>query len=226
MVKNHLKSIASPKTWDIYRKSRVFTAKANPGAHNQLLSVPFIVFIRDMVKLVDNQREAKYILNNKEVLVNGKKIKDINIPVGRFDIIYFKDINTTFQILLNSKGKLVAKINNESKKLYRIAKKTLIKGGKIQLNFMDGSNILVEKDSYLVGDTVLLENKKVSEHLPLKKGMIIFLVGGKHIGQIGNVDDILGDKIIFINDKKEKIETLKKYAVVIGKDKPLVPIVN
>jgi small subunit ribosomal protein S4e len=223
MTKNHLKSIATPRTWNILRKEKVFVAKANPGPHNQALSIPIVFLMRDMLNFVDTRKEARYILNNKQVLVNGRKVKDHRFPVGRFDVISFPDINEEYQIMLSHKGKLISKKVKKGIRPYKIGSKTLIKGGKIQLNFMDGSNLLVEKDEYNTGDSVIIENKKIVDHYVLEKGAIVYLVGGKHIGFSGKIEDIMGDKIIF-SKGNEKIETLKKYAVVIGKEKPLIPI--
>ena len=41
----------------------------------------------------------------------------------------------------------------------------------------------------------------------------------------GKVKTIEGNKVVFISEKKE-FDTLKKYAFVIGKDKPLIEIKN
>ena len=108
MTKNHLKSIASPKAWPILRKKNVFVTKANPGPHNQELSVPISFFIRDILKLVEKVKEVKYLLHEKTVLVNGKKRKDHRFPIGRFDIVEFKETKEKYQLLLNKKGKLMA----------------------------------------------------------------------------------------------------------------------
>jgi small subunit ribosomal protein S4e len=224
MTKNHLKSIATPRTWDILRKDRVFVTKANPGPHNESLSVPIVVFMRDMLSFIDTRKEARYILHNKEVLVNGRKIIDHKFPVGRFDVISFPDINEEYQILLNNKGKLVAKQVKNGVRPYKVAGKTILKGGVVQLNFMDGSNLTIEKDVYKTGDTVVIEGNKITQHFALEKGAIVYLVGGKHIGRTGKIEDVMTDKILYKGKSDEKVETLKRYAVVIGKDKPLIPI--
>jgi len=62
-----------------------------------------------------------------------------------------------------------------------------------------------------------------SERLPLEKGMLIYLVAGKHIGAVGKLADISGTKITVKTDK-ENFETLKEYAFVIGKEKPCIAL--
>ena len=50
------------------------------------------------------------------------------------------------------------------------------------------------------------------------------MIGGKHIGQTGKVQDIIGNRILYKTEKGDVIETLKEYAFPIGKDKPLIKL--
>ncbi len=108
MTKNHLKKIATPRTWNINRKENTFVTKAKPGPHDKSLSCALSVFIKDIVGLAATTKNAKYILNEKTVLVNGKRRKDYRFPVGFMDVIYFKEIDKHYRIILNRKGKLDA----------------------------------------------------------------------------------------------------------------------
>ena len=85
---------------------------------------------------------------------------------------------------------------------------------------MDSRNILVDKDEYKVGDSVVItvDKQEIKSVIKLKKGACVVLLAGKHIGNIGIIEDITGHKVIInINDKK--IETLTKYAFAVGKGK-------
>ena len=107
----------------------------------------------------------------------------------------------------------------------KIIGKTMVRG-KLQLNMFDGKNIFVDKNMYKVGDTLLLSlpEQKISKHLKLDKKSSIFLVGGKHTGEIGNVEDIKENKIIYKDSGGNLVETLKKYAFVVGDSKPLITL--
>ena len=73
--------------------------------------------------------------------------------------------------------------------MQQFAGKTSIKG-KTQINLSDGKNLLIDKGSYSVGDAVLVNFDKkyeIKDHVKLDKGVTIFLIGGKHIGQIGKI---------------------------------------
>jgi len=49
------------------------------------------------------------------------------------------------------------------------------------------------------------------------------LIGGTHIGENGIIKDIKGKKLVYKRNKEE-FETLKKYAFVIGKEKPVIKL--
>lgn len=228
MGKNHLKRLAAPKTWDIKRKGIKFVTKPSPGPHSLEEGIPFSVLLRDILKNADTLREIKKILHMNEIKIDGKIRKDFRYPIGLFDTIEFKNINEYFRVILSRKGKIeLVKIKKEEVQLKpcKIIGKTTV-NGKLQLNLYDGKNILVHNSTYKVGDTLLLElpEQKISKHLKLDKKSIIFLTGGKHIGEIGNVEDIAESKIIYKDKEGNLIETSKKYAFVVGDVKPLITL--
>jgi small subunit ribosomal protein S4e len=227
MVKNHLKSIAAPETWPIERKKRVFVLKPNPGTHKLENCVSLNFLLETMLKIANVKKEVKYILTNKEILVDGVRRNERSFPVGLFDVVSIKDIKKYYRIIIDQKGKLKLIPIDEKEaniKPCKITGKNLV-GKKIQLNLYDGRNILVEKTDYKIGDTLAmsLDKKEIKEHLNLEKVNLIFLIGGKQIGQTGIIEDIIENRIIYRN-KGHAFETLKKYAFVIGKDKPIVKV--
>ena len=83
---------------------------------------------------------------------------------------------------------------------------------------------LVEKDSYKVGDTILIEmpSQKIVDHFKLEKGSSILLTSGKYVGSVGILKEIDQKKIVYKSSSNEEHITLKKYVYVIGKDKPAI----
>ena len=78
-------------------------------------------------------------------------------------------------------------------------------------------NILAGNNDYKVGDTLIVSvpENSVRKHLKFEKKAKVFLIGGKHMGETGTVEDIKQNRIIYKNDREEGLETLKKYAFVI-----------
>lgn len=228
MAKYHLKRLASPKTWNVERKGIKFITKPSPGPHNIEKGIPLSVLLKEVLGYAGTTREVKKIIHASEIRIDGKARKDFRFPVGVFDTLEFAGTNEFFRILLNKNGRIgIIKISKEDAGLKpcKIVGKTLV-SGKLQLNLFDGKNIVVDKDGYKVGDTVLLSlpEQKIARHFKLEKKSSIFLTGGKHIGETGKVEDTSAKKIIYKNKDDELVETLKDYAFVVGSDKPSISL--
>ena len=97
--------------------------------------------------LADTAREAKMIINQGEILVDGTVRKDYKFPVGFMDVIQIPKTGKTYRVLPDEKGRLVLhpiSEENQNFKLCRIQNKTTIRGGRQQLNLHDGRNYRVE----------------------------------------------------------------------------------
>jgi small subunit ribosomal protein S4e len=226
-MKNHLKRIASPSTWQIDRKSRVFTVRPKPGAHPLDKGMAMGVILRDKLNLAKTMSEVKKLLNQNEILVDGKRKKDYRLIVGLFDVLSVKTTGKNYRVILDSKGRVAIKEidgKESSLKVCKVVGKTTISKGKIQLNLHDGKNILSDAD-VKVGDSLLLSLPKleVKKVLPLKNNTTVFLTDGKHAGLAGQLKEIKNNEAIFVVDGKD-IETAKKYLFVVGEQKAEVTI--
>jgi len=229
MVKSHLKRFATPTTWKIKKKGITFIARPKPGAHPMRLSLPLSVLMKDMLKCAQTTREVKKLLKFKEVLVDGRRVHDHHFPVGLMDVVTLKLAKEHYRVVFDEKGSLTTiKIDEkESKlKLSRVKKKTTLKGGKMQINLSDSRNIIVDKGDYKLGDSLAIElpSQKIANHFKLEKGAAILLIAGKHIAEIGVVEKAGAYVITYKNEKGDIKTTSKKYAFVIGKDKPAIKI--
>lgn len=230
-MSKHLKRYFAPKTWKIKRKGIKFVAKPIPGAHKIEVSLPLNVILRDILGYANSNREVKFILEKKNIVIDGIRRKDHKFPVGLLDVLSLKDIDEHFRIILDKKGKIeLIKIGKDESalKLCKVTGKCMVKG-KVQLNLHDGKNIFVQKNTYKVGDSVLMvlgKKNEIKEHISIDKNVLIYLTGGKHIGQVGKVQDIIGNRILYKTESGDVVETLKEYAFPIGKDKPLIKLTN
>ena len=228
MGKNHLKRLAAPKTWNVKRKGLKFITKPVPGPHSLESGMPLNVLLKEVLGYANTTREAKKILKTNEIKIDGKSRKDFRFPIGIFDTLEIINTGEGFRIILNKKGKIdLIKIKKDeaSLKPCKIIGKTMV-NGKLQLNLFDGKNIHVESNSYKAGDTILvsLPELKIVKHLKLAKRSAIFLTGGKHIGEIGVIDDLVEGRVIYKDNKGNLIETSKEYAFVVGDNKPLITL--
>jgi small subunit ribosomal protein S4e len=232
--RKHLKRFKAPKNWPISPKENVWTVKPAAGSHAIEDSLSLLVVIRDILGLADNSREAKRIINTGKVLVDGRARKDYKYPVGFMDIVQIPSSEEVYRVLPDLKGRLTLHPipkENEGFKLCKITNKTTIKECKTQLNLHDGRNVIVE-DSFAAGDVVSLKipDQEITDNFKLEEGALVLITGGKHIGEIGTINEININKssnpntVVVENNKKDNFLTLKDYAFVIGKDKPAISL--
>jgi len=143
------------------------------------------------------------------------------------DSVSIPSINKYCRIIFNQKGRLnfVEIDENETKaKICKVIGKKMY-NKKIQLNLSDGNNVLVDKNDCATGDGILIDvpNKNVKEVIKLENGVSAMIVGGKYSGTLTRIKDIK-DKIITFETKDGDFQTSKKYAFVLGKEKPILKI--
>src|SRR5437867_3873845 len=176
IVKKHLKRLPAPRSWTIPRKTDFWVVKPSPGPHPIDASVPIGLILRDMLKVCATAREARHILNDRGVLVDGRPITDPKFPVGLMDVLSFAVTKAHYRMLVNTRGKMALVPIEEADanwKLCRVEDKTTVRRGKTQLNLHDGRNVLLEKDAYKTGATlkVHVPDQKVVELVTKQKSV-------------------------------------------------------
>jgi len=231
----HLKRVVAPKSWGIPRKTTKFVMKPSPGPHNTN-ALPIAVWLREHIGVARNMKEVKQILRQRGIIVNGRACRHADMGIGIFDIISIPKTGKHYRILRDVKGrhKTIA-IDSESaqSRLVKITNKTVIKGGKVQLNLRDGSNVIAD-NSYKAGDSIVLslkdgEMNKILDHFPYQTGHMVMVIGGKHSGSIARVSEritvhgSLPNRVILKDEETgDSFETIDEYVVAVGRDKPAV----
>lgn len=228
----HQKRISAPTSWPIQKKMNKWVVGANAGSHSMETGIPLLLVVRDMLKIANNAREARKIIHDGSILVDGVARKDYKYITGLFDIISIPAFDEHYRVLLDSRNRLkLQKEDAGALKLCRINNKTIVKNGAVQLNLHDGSNILASND-YKAFDTVMLStpDKKITRHIPRTAGNLAMIVGGKHSGEIGTIKHIRkvagsGKNMIGMSNDRE-FETIADYVFVIGESTPEIRVVK
>jgi small subunit ribosomal protein S4e len=229
----HQKRLSAPKTYKIPRKVYKWVVKPSPGPHNKN-AVPLLIVVRDYLQLADTAREARRIIAAGEILVDGVPRKDYKFPVGLFDVIKIPKLNKSYRMVFDEKGRYVPiEIEDDNLKLYKIVNKTMVKGGRIQLNLFDGTNILAD-NNYKTKDSILMEipEKKIVDHLPFEIGALVMITGGSHAGEIGRIKDYRiirssSPNLVTVEVEGKELTRIEDYIFVIGKkdsDKPVIDL--
>lgn len=235
-MSNHMKRLNSPSGWRIAKKENTFVAKTSSGPHNKN-AMPMAVWLRDHTGLVLNMKEVKKVLKDRSVLVNGVVCTDSKLGVGVFDIVAIPKIEKYFRILRNKKGDYVSvQISEEDAKtrLCKISDKTIVKGGKIQLNLRYGANIVVDSQEYKPKDSIVLtiagdDRLKVVGHFVYAVGNSAMIIGGRHSGKVGRISKIdvtpgsIANRVYLTEIKSgEEFDTVEDYIFMVGASEPAI----
>jgi small subunit ribosomal protein S4e len=222
MVQNHLKRIATPRTWNIPRKTNVFITRPKSGAHSKSLSTSLNTVIKEMLGLAATTKESKNIIHSQEVLVDAKRRHDERANVGFFDTVSFPALSAHYRIGFTTGGILTAfdiPAEEATLKLCAIVGKGIIVGGKTQLRASDGRTF-IGLDSVAIGDSLLitLPSQEVKAHFPLKEGVAVMVYKGKYAGKQGMVEKAVGASVV-ITTPEGPFSTKRSYVFVTGDKK-------
>lgn len=234
-MSDHLKRMVAPSSWRLARKEETFVTKTRAGPHNAG-ALPMAVWLRDRMGFARTMKEVKLILANRAVLVNGRPCRDPRMGIGIFDIISIPATDQHYRVLLDKKGRIVTvPIDADAAKtrLARVAKKTVVRGGKVQLNLQHGANVLADhgvrsKDSVVL--SLEPENRfEVVDVFPFAVGNMAMVIGGRHAGRIGRITAITPipgatPNTVTLEDTTDgtSFETIDDYCYMVGRETPAV----
>jgi small subunit ribosomal protein S4e len=239
-----LKRNPAPRFWPIHRKEAVWIVRPSAGPHSLEKCLPLSIVLRDILKVAETRKEAKKVIAQGNVYVDGKvRLKD-DFPVGLMDIISMPDLNQFYRILPSHKGLFLNPISKEEAgfKLLRVEDKNLVKNGNSQIALHDGTNMLVkaeatEKPSEVVYETfatlkVGLPEKQVLDQLKTRKGNMAIITGGKNIGKTGKIVEIekteakkRRNALVVVEDEKGgRYQTILDFVFSIGGAKSLISL--
>lgn len=232
MTKHKKRYEAPTKRWGIPTKEDFWSPKTSAGPHPSDSSVPLVIIIRDLLEYADSSRKANVLISEGEILVDGKKQKDKNLPIGLMDVVSIPELDEHYRLLFDQHNKVrlsPTAEDTENWKLVRIEEKTLLKDDEVQLNLHDGKNIRVDNGGKYSTKDVLkisLPELKIIESYEFGEGKMALITGGKHVGEIGKIkkyEKVRGSQPNMVHFE-EDISTVKKYVFVIGEEKPEIKI--
>jgi small subunit ribosomal protein S4e len=233
-MSNHQKRLSAPDAWPVERKTETFTVKADAGPHGEA-GVPLLVVLRDVLGYVDSRKEARYALNQDNVVINGDPVNGEERPVGMFDILAFDEREEFYRVFPGEGGRLALTPIDEDaaqSKLGKVVSKQNVPGGDVQLTLHDGETLLVDDGTeYDAGDSLVVANDdgSVVAHFEFEEGALVTAVDGAHSGEIGRVEEVVvtpgsaPNNVIASQDdvpgvSGDGFETVAEYVVVIDEN--------
>jgi len=231
--RNKLKRLSAPRLWDIARKEHRFVTKPSPGPHPIERSYPLSVVLRDLLGLVDTQKEANHVVYHGEVLVDGVRRRDPAFPVGLFDVVTVPKENASYRFIPSPDGLVPIGVAGDEAglKLCRVKSKVKTTGGHIQFGFHDGRSLLDDKLALTCGDTVVMKlpGQEVVTALKLSKGATALVLSGERAGQVGKVSNVKKgmssrEKMVTISLPSGETELPERLIFAVGTDKPALEV--
>ena len=216
----HIKKNTMPRAWPIPRKPQGKRFVAVPS-HATSQGISLLYVLRDILKLARTRKEVRYMVLNGLVKVNNRIRTNENFPLQVFDTLNLEKAKINYRLeIVNKKYSLQEVSAKEAEtKIIKITGKTILPGGKIQMNLDDGQNIIFAK-AFSVGDSVILNTKtgKVDSVLPLKKNAKVEVILGKHAGEKGilvGFEELVRGKNYIIKLEKSEVSLPYKTILVI-----------
>ena len=238
-----LKRKPAPRFWPIHRKEAVWIVRPSSGPHSLEKCLPLSLVLRDILEVAETRKEAKKIISQGKVYVDGKVRRQDDFPVGLMDVISMPDLNKFYRILPSHKDLFLNPISKAEAgfKLLRVEGKTTVRNGNSQIALHDGSNMIVKAEDYESSGAVYetfdtlklgLPEKEVLDQLKTKKGNMAVITGGKNIGKHGKIVEIekteakkRRNALIVIEDAQgNRYQTILDFVFSVGGAKSVITL--
>jgi small subunit ribosomal protein S4e len=241
-----LKRKPAPRFWPIHRKEFQWIVKPSPGPHSLEKCLPLSVVLRDIFSIAETRKEAKTIVAQEKIYVDGKARRKDDFPVGLMDVISMPAANKFYRVMPTHKGLSPIQISKEdaSFKLLRVEDQTIGRNGVVQFAFHDGSNMRVKMEgpknsssvSFSTFDIlkVSLPDKQIINSLKTREGNFAVITGGKNIGKHGKIMEIekteakkRRNALVIVEDEAgNRYQTILDFVFSIGENAPLITLLE
>ena len=188
--RKHLKRLAAPKHWMLDKLGGVFAVRPHPGPHKLRECLPLNLFLRNRLKYALSYLEAKKILGQRIVRVDGKIRTDHKYPPGFMDVIHIDRTNETFRLLYDAKGRYTVHRITEEEGRFKMCKIRAVRTGLKGVPYVtttDGRTIRYPDPHIKANDSVVLDLSagKITDFVKFEPGALAMITGGRNVGRIG-----------------------------------------
>jgi len=195
------KRLSAPRHYPVNRKQNTWVSSSR-GSYQADYALPLVVILRDVLGYADTEKEVKQVLTEGKVLVDGKKRRDKNYPVGFMDVISLPDADEHYRVLIDRKGLKLKATEQPTTKWTKVKSKRKLKGDKVQLSLFNGSNLITDNNQIKPGSTleVTLPDKEIKDIIEFEEGNQAYIIKGRHVGEIKTIKKIKKSQVIFEED--------------------------
>jgi len=185
-----MKRVAAPSSWMLSKLDGVWAPKPSAGPHKQRECLPMGLLLRNRLKYALNYREAKTIMIQRLVKVDGKIKTDQKYPAGFMDVVTIDKTKENFRLLYDTKGRFrIHKISPEEAS-YKLCRVKDIGRSLKNVPYVvthDGRTIRYPDPEIRAYDTVRVDiaSGKILDYIKFEQGNVCMIKGGNSIGRVG-----------------------------------------
>jgi small subunit ribosomal protein S4e len=188
--KKHLKRLAAPSHWMLDKLSGCFAPRPTTGPHKLRECLPLVVFLRNRLKYASSHDEAKKIVKQRLIKVDGKVRTDLTFPAGLMDVITIEKTNERFRLVFDAKGRYAVHRISEVEAKYKLCKVRKVgmgPKGVPYINTHDGRTIRYPDPRVGIHDSIVydLTTGKMNDYIKFDTGNTVMVVGGHNVGRVG-----------------------------------------
>lgn len=188
--KRHMKRMFAPSSWMLGKLDGVWAPRPTSGPHKLRECIPLTILLRNRLKYALNYKEAKTILIQRLIKVDGKARTTPNFPAGFMDVISIEKTKEHFRLLYDTKGRFRVHKISDQEATYKLCRvKDIGKGPKGVAHCIthDGRTIRFPDPDIRAYDTVRVEiaTGKILDFIKFEQGNVCMINGGNNIGRVG-----------------------------------------
>lgn len=195
----------------IARKGTKYVARSLGSLQN---SVPVVIAVREILNLARTAKEVKEMIKEKSLKLNGREVQDRREAIYLFNLL---QAGKTYFLTLSPSGRFAfEEYKGSGERACKAIGKKIMKKGKVQLNFHDGTNLLTDKD-VKIGDTVYIgSNKKIVKVASMEKGKSCLVISGSYLGKSAKINSVENDVVsVAISGIEKPISLVKEVLFVL-----------
>jgi len=168
----------------------VFAPRPSTGPHRLRECLPLIIFIRNRLKYALTYDEAKKIVKQRLIKVDGKVRTDMTFPAGFMDVITIEKTGEFFRLVYDVKGRYTVHRIGKQEAEYKLCKVRKVLMGPKGVPFVvthDGRTIRYPDPLVKANDTIKLNiaSGKIEDIVKFDSGNLCMVTGGHNLGRVG-----------------------------------------
>lgn len=219
----HVKRLAVSTYPRIARKTATYLIRQHPGRHDRANSIALLAMLRDKLGLASRAKEARGMINEGKIEVNGRVIRDERYPIGFGDILTLKPTGESYSVGVGKNGAIkIDKIEGKAKegRMLKVIDKYVARGNRQMLRLLDGSTVESAK-GIAVNDSVMVSKGKIEKTIKFETGARCLVIKGTHASESGTIAEIvkgsaLRDATVRVDGAYGRFETTVENVMVVG----------